>query len=152
MIKTSLYTIEFVNTAKRHTISQRFDLLISIHENSRRRLFSQGILILLASLWMVASYYFILQPVYETPQDAFHSDLPVNRSISYIVEKNEAYLQEQADGSYFFYCGDTVLDKNISSQDVESGLYDLYPIIKYQDKNSNILDEIFFFLNQFIKE
>ena len=52
----------------------------------------------------------------------------------------------------FFYCGDTVLDKNISSQDVESGLYDLYPIIKYQDKNSNILDEIFFFLNQFIKE
>ena len=32
MIKTSLYTIEFVNTAKRHTISQRFDLLISIHK------------------------------------------------------------------------------------------------------------------------
>ena len=151
MIKTSLYTIEFVNTAKRHTISQRFDLLISIHENSRRRLFSQGILILLASLWMVASHYFILQPKYETPADAFHGDMPDNQTISFIADKNNAYLEEQADGSYIFYYNNIPIE--VPSSEVESGLYDFYPIVKYKNEKSFSLNNLLSFLkNSFLKQ
>lgn len=147
MIKTSLYTIEFVNTAKRHTISQRFDLLISIHENSRRRLFSQGILILLASLWMVASYYFILQPKYETPADAFHSDVPANTTIDYIANEESTYLEEQSDGSYTLFHNEIILEENISSTDVASGLYDFYPI---KQKDNSFIEHCLSLFKNFI--
>lgn len=118
-------------------------MLISIHENSRRRLFSQGILILLASLWMVASYYFILQPVYDTPQDALHSDVPINDTVDYIIDENTAYLKEQADSTYTLYYKDIAIEKNISSDDVETGLYNLYPIIEYK-RNTELFKNKFF--------
>lgn len=142
MIKTSLYTIEFVNTAKRHTISQRFDLLISIHENSRRRLFSQGILILLASLWMVASYYFILQPKYEVSKKDMYSDVPNDTTVAYITDKNNDYIEELADGSYLFHYHNMCIE--IPTSDVKAGLYDLYPIKKYE--NNRIRDKLISFL------
>lgn len=144
MIKTSLYTIEFVNTAKRHTISQRFDLLISIHKNSRRRLLSQGILILIASLWMVASYYFILQPKYEVSKESIYSDVPSDTTVTYITDEESDYVEELADGSYLFHYHNMCIE--IPTSDVKAGLYDLYPIKKYENKGNNITDKLISFL------
>lgn len=50
----------------------------------------------------------------------------------FIADDENSYLEEQKDGSYIFhYAGFT--DK-VSKEDVESGGYEGYPIIKYKEK------------------
>lgn len=47
-----------------------------------------------------------------------------------IVDDENSYLEELEDGSYLFhYSGYT---ERVSKEDVESGLYNSYPIIKYK--------------------
>ena len=83
---------------------------------------------------MVASYYFILQPKYETPADALHGDVPANTTIDYIANEESTYLEQQSDGSYTLFHNGIILEENISSTDVDSGLYDFYPI-KHTDES-----------------
>lgn len=78
-------------------------------------------------IWFVASYYFILQPDYSIPQMDVQED-----NTPFIADDENSYLEEQKDGSYIFhYAGFT--DK-VSKEDVESGGYEGYPIIKYKEK------------------
>lgn len=78
-------------------------------------------------IWFTASYYFILQPEYSIPQMDVQED-----NTSFIADDENSYLEEQKDGSYIFhYAGFT--DK-VSKEDVESGGYEGYPIIKYKEK------------------
>lgn len=56
----------------------------------------------------------------------------VKDNTSFIADDENSYLEEQKDGSYIFhYAGFT--DK-VSKEDVESGGYEGYPIIKYKEK------------------
>lgn len=65
----------------------------------------------------------------------------VDREVAYVSDGNNAYLEEQKDGSYLFYLyGMTV---EVPASDVEAGLYDFYPIVEYQEDNKNVFVELF---------
>ena len=80
------------------------------------------------TIWFVASYYFILQPDYSIPQMDVQED-----NTPFIADDENSYLEEQKDGSYIFYYGK--YKEELSKEDVESGVYDSYPIIKYNNKS-----------------
>lgn len=78
-------------------------------------------------IWFVASYYFILQPKYTMPQVDVHEG-----NTPFVADEENSYLEEQENGSYIFhYAGFT---DTVSKEDVESGMYEDYPIIKYNKK------------------
>lgn len=78
-------------------------------------------------IWFTASYYFILQPEYTMPQVEVYQE-----DASFVSDDGNSYLEEQKDGSYIFhYAGFT---DTVSKEDVESGMYEEYPIIKYNKK------------------
>lgn len=141
LIKTNLYTIEFVNTSKQYTIRQRFDLLLQRYTVTRRRWLMQTLIVLLGLGWMFCSYYFIWQTNYYASEDALWTPNKVDRNVAYVSDGNNAYLEEQKDGSYLFYLyGMTV---EVPASDVEAGLYDFYPIVEYQEDNKNVFVELF---------
>lgn len=141
LIKTNLYTIEFVNTSKQYTIRQRFDLLLQRYTVTRRRWLMQTLIVLLGLGWMFCSYYFIWQTKYAASEDALWTPNKVDREVAYVSDGNNAYLEEQKDGSYLFYLyGMTV---EVPASDVEAGLYDFYPIVEYQEDNKNVFVELF---------
>lgn len=146
LIKTNLYTIEFVNTGKQYTIMQRFDLLLDRHTVTSHRLFPQMVIVLLALLWMFCSYYFIWQTNYYASETEIQTEDILRQPVVEISNENNAYLQEQEDGTYiFFYNGETV---NVPAEDVEAGLYDFYPIFQYESDDEN---SIINFLKKTIK-
>ena len=77
---------------------------------------------------LIYSYYFILQPDYSIPQADVQED-----NTPFIADDENSYLEEQKDGSYIFYYGK--YKEELSKEDVESGVYDSYPIIKYNNKS-----------------
>ncbi len=146
LIKTNLYTIEFVNTGKQYTIMQRFDLLLDRHTVTSHRLLPQMVIVLLALLWMFCSYYFIWQTNYYASETEIQTEDILRQPVVEISNENNAYLQEQEDGTYiFFYNGETV---NVPAEDVEAGLYDFYPIFQYESDDEN---SIINFLKKTIK-
>lgn len=134
LIKTNLYTIEFVNTSKQYTIMQRFDLLLHRREATRCRRLVPALLVVLGLVWMFCSYYFILQTQYYTPEQSLWTPDIAEQSVIYVADEENAYLEEQADGTYLFYYDGIPIE--VSASDVEAGLYDLYPIIEYDDTNN----------------
>lgn len=142
LIKTNLYTIEFVNTGKQYTIMQRFDLLLDRHTVTSHRLLPQMVIVLLALLWMFCSYYFIWQTKYATPEQAMWSPYKTEKAVIFVADEENAYLEEQKDGSYLLYMYGTSME--VPASDVEEGLYDYYPIIEYEEERNIIFD---FFMN-----
>ena len=50
----------------------------------------------------------------------------------FVSDDTNSYLEELEDGSYLFhYSGFT--DK-VSKEDVDRGIYEIYPIVKYKDR------------------
>ena len=90
--------------------------------------------LVIAVAWMICSYYFILQAYYTTPSNELWENQIVN-----VAGNNNAYLEEQEDGSYLFYFAGTAIP--ISKEDVDAGLYDPYPIKPYSD-NSGLFSTI----------
>ena len=140
-IKTSLYTIEFVNTSKKAkaTILQRFNILLARNSAIRKKILPKCIIILIGLVWMYCSYYFIWQTYYDMPeQSAWDKDIFTDKKVTNIADDNNAYLEEQKDGSYIFHFKNftTVIPKS----DVEDGLY-YYPIIEYEE-NKNFIQTI----------
>lgn len=152
LIKTNLYTIEFVNTSKQYTIRQRFDLLLQRYTVTRRRWLMQTLIVLLGLGWMFCSYYFILQTKYYTPEQTMWSPNKRNLEVVNIADEGNAYLEEQVDGSYiFYYSNEDGFSMEVSADDVEAGLYDFYPIVEYQEENENVFVEFFITIQENIK-
>lgn len=84
LIKTNLYTIEFVNTSKQYTIRQRFDLLLQRYTVTDCRWLMQTLIVLLGLGWMFCSYYFILQTKYAASEDALWTTNRVERKVVYV--------------------------------------------------------------------
>ncbi len=144
LIKTNLYTIEFVNTSKQYTIRQRFDLLLQRYTVTHRRWLMQTLIVLLGLGWMFCSYYFIWQTNYYAPQNTLLEDDVSSESVVDVAGEQNAYLKEQADGSYiFYYDNQNGFSMEVSAEDVEAGLYDFYPIVEYQEENKNVFVKFF---------
>lgn len=150
-INTSIYTIEFVSISKRRkkTIHQRFGLLLNRNTAIRKKLLPKCIIVLIGAIWMVCSYYFILQTHYKASEYSMRNDDLTDQSVTGIANEKNAYLVEQSDGTYIFYFEDFSIE--VSTSDVENGLYDYYPIIKYE-KDNNFMESIVSYIIDFIKE
>lgn len=75
-----------------------------------------------------------------------------NHEVVNIADENNAYLEEQSDGSYiFYYDNQNGFSMEVSAEDVEAGLYDFYPIVEYQKENNNAFMELFITIQESIK-
>ncbi|MDO5145621.1 MAG: M56 family metallopeptidase [Eubacteriales bacterium] len=147
-IKTNHYTIEFINTAKRYSIQQRFELLTSRDKPSRNSTTPKLILAAIAFLWMYGSYYFILQPNYDASAfSLWKKDSTSKDAVVDISDKGNTFLEEQADGSYILYYGN--FSMKVPTEDVDAGLYVYYPIVPYEE--NSIIQKLFSDLNKFFK-
>lgn len=127
-VGNSLTTIGFAENTNSSSTLQRFRLLLNRTEKSRTGITPKVIVLVIAVVWMICSYYFILQTYYETPSNELWSTNTVN-----VATDNNAYLEEQKDGSYlFYYFGEPM---EVSREDVNAGMYDLYPIKPYSENN-----------------
>ena len=80
--------------------------------------------LLLAFLVIVLSYYFLVQPSWDTPVEELWDE-----GTDFGADSSNSYLVEQLDGSYLFYMGDDP-PTSAPSEEVKEGLYSDYPIIK----------------------
>lgn len=152
LIKTNLYTIEFVNTSKQYTIRQRFDLLLHRYTVTRHRWLPQALIVLLGLAWMFCSYYFILQTKYSFSEQSVQIEDVKSKTVVNIAGEENAYLEEQENGSYiFYYDNNNGFSMEVSADDVKSGLYDFYPIIEYKEDNKNVFVEFFMMIQKNIK-
>lgn len=125
--ETSTDGLGFIKEMEMHPVKQRFQYVMFKEENKKARRKANVFIFCFCLVWMVASYYFILQPDYNVPNvDMYEQNTP------FVADDENSYLQEQEDGSYIFYYGEYT--EKVSKEDVESGIYRMYPIIKYKDK------------------
>lgn len=75
-------------------------------------------------VWMLSSYYFILQPTY-SPDEEIQK---LENQEDQVFNAKDTYLEKKSDGTYIFHVGS--IEEKVSEQDVEKGLYDKYLIIK----------------------
>lgn len=152
LIKTNLYTIEFVNTSKQYTIRQRFDLLLHRYTVTRHRWLPQALIVLLGLAWMFCSYYFIWQTNYYAAESEIGNEDILRQPVVNVSDAKNAYLEEQEDGSYIFYYDNTNgFSMKVSADDVKAGLFDFYPIVEYQEDNKNVFMKFFITIQENIE-
>lgn len=122
-------TIGFVYKTKEGTTKQRFRLLLNRTAKSRTSIIPKVLILIFAIVWMIVSYYVILQTDYATPTEELW-----NSNIATVATSENAYLEEQDDGSYLFYFYGEAME--VPKEDVEAGMYDIYPIYNQPDKSS----------------
>lgn len=117
----------FIRKMERKALRQRFQYVMFKKENKKRQRKANIFIFCFSLLWMISSYYFILQPDYREPDTE-----RVQENMPFVSDDTNSYLEELEDGSYLFhYSGFT--DK-VSKEDVDRGIYEIYPIVKYKDR------------------
>ena len=125
--KVSSDTLGFVKKLEVRPLKQRFHYVMFKKDDKRTQRKMNLFILGVSVIWFVASYYFILQPKYTMPQVEVYQE-----DASFVSDDGNSYLEEQKDGSYiFYYAGFT---DTVSKEDVESGMSEGYPIIKYNKK------------------
>lgn len=117
----------FINKMEKKALRQRFQYVMFKKENKSLQRRANIFIFCVSLLWMISSYYFILQPDYRSPDtESYQENAP------FVSDDTNSYLEELEDGSYLFhYSGFT--DK-VSKEDVNNGMYEIYPIVKYKDR------------------
>lgn len=125
--EVSSNTLGFVKKLEVRPLKQRFHYVMFKKDDKRTQRKMNLFILGVSVIWFVASYYFILQPKYTMPQVEVYQE-----DASFVSDDGNSYLEEQKDGSYiFYYAGFT---DTVSKEDVESGMYEGYSIIKYNKK------------------
>ena len=117
----------FIRKMERKALRQRFQYVMFKKENKKQQRKANIFIFCFSLLWMISSYYFILQPDYRNPDTE-----RIQENMPFVSDDTNSYLEELEDGSYLFhYSGFT--DK-VSKEDVDRGIYEIYPIVKYKDR------------------
>lgn len=120
-------TLGFVKELEVRPLKQRFHYVMFKKDDKKIQRKMNLFILCVSVVWFMASYYFILQPKYNIPQvDVHQGDTP------FVADDENSYLEEQKDGTYIFYYGK--YSEKLSKEEAESGVYDRYPIIKYNEK------------------
>ncbi len=122
LLPEAVNILEFTGIKTVSTLKQRFFYLLEYRDSKVVR--RTNLLVLcLSILWILASYYFILQPKYEVPVGNLKE-----QGISVISNEKNAYLKKKKDGTYVF-CFEQYMQE-VEKEEVQKGLYDAYPIVK----------------------
>lgn len=120
-------TLGFVKKLEVRPLKQRFHYLMFKEDNKKTQRKMNLFILCVSVVWFMASYYFILQP------DYVPSAAEINKEeVTFSADDENSYLEEQKDGTYVFHYGK--YEEKVTKEDVESGIYDSYPIIKYNKK------------------
>lgn len=120
-------TLGFVKELEVRPLKQRFHYVMFKKDDKKIQRKMNLFILCVSVVWFMASYYFILQPKYNIPQvDVHQGDTP------FVADDENSYLEEQKDGTYIFYYGK--YSEKLSKEEAESGVYDRYLIIKYNEK------------------
>ena len=125
--ETSTDGLGFIKEMEMHPVKQRFQYVMFKEENKKARRKANVFIFCFCLVWMVASYYFILQPIYNTPKMEMYEE-----NTPFIADEENSYLEELEDGTYIFHYGKYT--EKISKEEAESGIYKIYPIIKHEKK------------------
>ena len=117
----------FIKEMDMHPVKQRFKYVMFRQENKKTRKRANIFITCFCMIWLVSSYYFILQPDYAKPEKGMYE-----KNTPFIADEKNSYLEEQNDGDYIFYYGKYT--EKVSKEEVEQGFYDCYPIIKYEKR------------------
>lgn len=109
----------------------------------------QTLIVLLGLGWMFCSYYFIWQTNYYASENALWTPNMADSTVVYVSSGDNTYLEEQADGAYLFYYNGIPME--VPAEDVEAGLYDVYPIVEYQEGSKNVFVEFFITIQENIE-
>lgn len=137
----SLTTIGFIEKANNGPTIQRFRLLLNRTAKSRTGIIPKVVVLVIAAVWMICSYYFILQTYYSAPSQDI-----TEKNIETVATEDNAYLEELEDGSYIFHF--KKFSSPVSKEEVESGMYDFYPII-HLTVNENWIEKLIHKIQQF---
>lgn len=116
-------TLKFAKVDSQSGFKRRLYYAMDFKENLKVQKRVNIFVFCVCFIWMVSSYYFILQPMY-TPNKEIEL-LKQQRDIVY--NKENAYLEKKKDGTYIFHVGG--IEEKVLEEDVEKGLYDKYLII-----------------------
>ena len=75
-------------------------------------------------IWMICSYYFILQPTYSPDKEIQKLENQEDK----VFDSSNTYLEKKKDGTYIFHYGK--YNQLVSEEEVKEGLYKEYPIIE----------------------
>lgn len=116
-------TLKFAKVDSQSGFKRRLYYAMDFKENLKVQKRVNIFVFCVCFIWMICSYYFILQPMY-TPNKEIEL-LKQQRDIVY--NKENAYLEKKKDGTYIFHVGG--IEEKVLEEDVEKGLYDKYLII-----------------------
>lgn len=121
--KLNFNSLNFVDINSEEGFKQRLFYILDAKENLKLQKKINMAVICGCLVWMLSSYYFILQPTY-SPDEEIQT---LENQEDQIFDGTNTYIEKRKDGSYILYFGPTT--QIISKEDVENGFYDLYPII-----------------------
>lgn len=117
-------SLNFVQMDSEEGLKQRFCYAMDSRENLKVQKRINIIVICLCVVWMISSYYFILQPVY-SPAEEIEK---LKEQEDQVFDGDSAYLEKRKDGTYILHFGK--ITREISEKDIKEGLYDLYSVIE----------------------
>lgn len=116
-------TLKFAKVDSQSGFKRRLYYAMDFKENLKVQKRVNIFVFCVCFIWMLSSYYFILQPTY-SPDEEIQT---LENQKDQIFDGRNTYIEKRKDGSYILYFGPTT--QIISKEDVENGFYDLYPII-----------------------
>ena len=122
--KLNFNSLNFVDINSEEGFKQRLFYILDAKENLKLQKKINMAVICGCLVWMLSSYYFILQPTY-SPDEEIQK---LENQEDQVFNAKDTYLEKKSDGTYIFHVGG--IEEKVSEQDVEKGLYDKYLIIK----------------------
>ena len=122
--KLNFNSLNFVDINSEEGFKQRLFYVLDAKENLKLQKKINMAVICGCLVWMLSSYYFILQPTY-SPDEEIQK---LENQEDQVFNAKDTYLEKKSDGTYIFHVGG--IEEKVSEQDVEKGLYDKYLIIK----------------------
>lgn len=117
-------TLKFAKVDSQSGFKRRLYYAMDFKENLKVQKRVNIFVFCVCFIWMLSSYYFILQPTY-SPDEEIQK---LENQEDQVFNAKDTYLEKKSDGTYIFHVGG--IEEKVSEQDVEKGLYDKYLIIK----------------------
>lgn len=121
--KISFNSLNFVDINSEEGFKQRLFYILDTKENLQLQKKVNIAVICGCFIWMLSSYYFILQPRY-SPDEEIQK---LENQEDQVFDGTNTYIEKRKDGSYILHFGSAIED--ISKNDIEKGFYKSYPIV-----------------------